>query len=166
MFFFNICPPRVADGCFGIGGLDRRLGGRYRPRLRPPVLGASSPALLGTIASVGPDPCAAGSEPVTSWAPAPAWATASRCFSRFVAAWSLVTQATSSAAVRIITTAPDQSTFTRVGPVSSALRLCPDIGTRGLDPDGPEPPDGACDGPTVEPPAGRALLGALVNGAS
>jgi hypothetical protein len=77
-----------------------------------------------------------------------------------------------------------------VGPASSALRLClnnkqarqnkkwdhqsqkigrknyPDMGTKGLDSGRPEPPDGACDGPTVEPPAGRALLGALVSGAS
>jgi hypothetical protein len=40
------------------------------------------------------------------------------------------------------------------------------MGTRGLDPGRPEPPNGACDGPTVEPPAGRALLGALASGAS
>jgi hypothetical protein len=77
-----------------------------------------------------------------------------------------------------------------VGPASSALRLClnnkqahqnkkwdhqsqkigqktyPDMGTKGLDPSRSEPPDGACDSPTVEPPAGRVLLGALASGAS
>jgi hypothetical protein len=40
------------------------------------------------------------------------------------------------------------------------------MGTRGLDPGGPEPPDGTCDGPTIKPPAGRVLLGALAGGAS
>jgi hypothetical protein len=40
------------------------------------------------------------------------------------------------------------------------------MGTRGLGPDGPEPPDGTCDGPTIEPPTGWALLGALAGGAS
>jgi hypothetical protein len=74
--------------------------------------------------------------------------------------------------------------------MSSALRLClsdkqmrqnkkwdhqswktgqktyPDRGTRGLDLSRPEPPGGAYDGPTIEPPAGRVLLGALANGAS
>jgi hypothetical protein len=40
------------------------------------------------------------------------------------------------------------------------------MGTRGLDPGRLEPPDGAYDGPTVEPPAGQALLGALASGAS
>jgi hypothetical protein len=40
------------------------------------------------------------------------------------------------------------------------------MGTRGLGPGGLEPPDGVCDGPTVEPPAGRALLGALAGGVS
>jgi hypothetical protein len=110
--------------------------------------------------------------------------------SRSVVAWYLATQAASSAAVRIITAVPDLSAFTGVGPASSALRLClnnkqahqnkkrdhqsrkigrktyPDMGTRGLDPGRPEPPDGACDGPTVEPPAGRVLLGALASRAS
>jgi hypothetical protein len=38
--------------------------------------------------------------------------------------------------------------------------------TRFLDPGRPEPPDGACDGPTVEPPTGRVLLGALASRAS
>jgi hypothetical protein len=40
----------------------------------------------------------------------------------------------------------------------------PDKGTRGLDRGRPVPPGGACDGPTVEPPVGRVLLGALANG--
>jgi hypothetical protein len=40
------------------------------------------------------------------------------------------------------------------------------MGTRGLDPGRLEPLDGACDGPTVEPPTGRALLEALASGAS
>jgi hypothetical protein len=40
------------------------------------------------------------------------------------------------------------------------------MGTRGLGPSGPEPPDGACDSPTIEPPVGRALLGALAGEAS
>jgi hypothetical protein len=74
--------------------------------------------------------------------------------------------------------------------VSSALRLClnnkqarhnkkwdhqsqkigqktnPDMGPRGLDTGRPEPPDDTYDGPTIKPPAGRALLGALASGAS
>jgi hypothetical protein len=40
------------------------------------------------------------------------------------------------------------------------------MGSRGLDPGKPEPPDGTCDGPSVEPPIGRVLLGARVDGAS
>jgi hypothetical protein len=40
------------------------------------------------------------------------------------------------------------------------------MGTRGLDPDKPEPPGGTCDGPTVEPHVSRVLLGARANGAS
>jgi hypothetical protein len=40
------------------------------------------------------------------------------------------------------------------------------MGSRGLDPSPPEPPDGTCDGPSVEPPVGRVLLGARANGAS
>jgi hypothetical protein len=40
------------------------------------------------------------------------------------------------------------------------------MGTRGLDPGKPEPPDGTCDGPTVEPPVSRVLLGARADGAS
>jgi hypothetical protein len=40
------------------------------------------------------------------------------------------------------------------------------MGTRGLDPGKPEPPDGTCDGPTVEPPVGWVLLRARADGAS
>jgi hypothetical protein len=40
------------------------------------------------------------------------------------------------------------------------------MGTRGLEPGRPKTLDGACDGPTVEPPAGRVLLEALANRAS
>jgi hypothetical protein len=42
----------------------------------------------------------------------------------------------------------------------------PDMGTRGLDPGRPEPPGGTSDGPTVEPPIGRVLLRAWVDGVS
>jgi hypothetical protein len=40
------------------------------------------------------------------------------------------------------------------------------MGTRGLDSGRPEPPGDTCDGPTVEPPVGRVLLGARADGAS
>jgi hypothetical protein len=40
------------------------------------------------------------------------------------------------------------------------------MGTRGLDLGKPEPPDGTCDGPTVEPPVGRVLLRARADEAS
>jgi hypothetical protein len=40
------------------------------------------------------------------------------------------------------------------------------MGTKRLDPGRPEPPDGACDGHTIEPPAGLVLLRALASGAS
>jgi hypothetical protein len=40
------------------------------------------------------------------------------------------------------------------------------MGTRGLDLGKPEPPDGTCYGPTVEPPVGQVLLGARADGAS
>jgi hypothetical protein len=40
------------------------------------------------------------------------------------------------------------------------------MGTRGLDSGRPKPPGGTCDGPTVEPPVGRVLLGAWADGAS
>jgi hypothetical protein len=36
----------------------------------------------------------------------------------------------------------------------------------GLDPGKPEPPDNTCDGPSVEPPVGRVLLGARADRAS
>jgi hypothetical protein len=39
------------------------------------------------------------------------------------------------------------------------------MGIRGLDSGLPEPPDSLCEGPSVEPPVGRVLLGARVNGA-
>jgi hypothetical protein len=35
----------------------------------------------------------------------------------------------------------------------------------GLDSSLPEPPDGFCEGPSVEPPVGRVLLGARADGA-
>jgi hypothetical protein len=40
------------------------------------------------------------------------------------------------------------------------------MGTKGLDPGRPEPPNGTCDGPTVDPPVGRVLLGARADGVS
>jgi hypothetical protein len=40
------------------------------------------------------------------------------------------------------------------------------MGSRGLDPGLPELPDVTCDGPSVEPPVGRVLLGARADGAS
>jgi hypothetical protein len=39
------------------------------------------------------------------------------------------------------------------------------MGIRGLDSGLPEPPDGIYEGPSVEPPVGRVLLGARANGA-
>jgi hypothetical protein len=46
-----------------------------------------------------------------------------------------------------------------------AEQTYPEMGTKGLDPGPPETADGASGGPTVGPPAGRALLEALVSGA-
>jgi hypothetical protein len=40
------------------------------------------------------------------------------------------------------------------------------MGSRGLDLGPPEPPDGTCDGPSIEPPIDRVLLGAWADGAS
>jgi hypothetical protein len=40
------------------------------------------------------------------------------------------------------------------------------MGTMGLDSGRPEPPGGTYDGPTVEPPVSRVLLGARADGAS
>jgi hypothetical protein len=39
------------------------------------------------------------------------------------------------------------------------------MGSRGLDPGLPEPLDGTCEGPSVEPPVGQVLLGAQADGA-
>jgi hypothetical protein len=39
------------------------------------------------------------------------------------------------------------------------------MGIRGLDFGLPEPPDGICEGPSVEHPIGRVLLGAQADGA-
>jgi hypothetical protein len=39
------------------------------------------------------------------------------------------------------------------------------MGIRGLDSGLPEPPDGICEGPSVEPPVGRVLLEAQADGA-
>jgi hypothetical protein len=46
-----------------------------------------------------------------------------------------------------------------------AEQTYPEMGTKGLDPGPPETADGTCGGPIVGPPTGRALLGALVDGA-
>jgi hypothetical protein len=46
------------------------------------------------------------------------------------------------------------------------VRYLPDRGIRGLESSFPEPPDGFCEGPYVEPPIGLVLLGAWANGAS
>jgi hypothetical protein len=54
---------------------------------------------------------------------APALAAASLVLSRSVVAWYLVTQAASSAGIRIIKVAPDLSALTGVGVMSSALHL-------------------------------------------
>jgi hypothetical protein len=40
------------------------------------------------------------------------------------------------------------------------------MGSRGLDPGKPEPPDGTCEGPSIEPPVSWVLLGAWADGAS
>jgi hypothetical protein len=39
------------------------------------------------------------------------------------------------------------------------------MGIRGLDSGLPEPPDGLCEGPSIESPVGRVLLGAWADGA-
>jgi hypothetical protein len=86
--------------------------------------------------------------------------------------------------VHIIRAAPDLSALTGVIAASSTLRLWlsskqprqnkkrdnfvrkarrgtyPDKGIKGLDSGFPEPLDGFCDGPSVEPPVGLVLLGA------
>jgi hypothetical protein len=40
------------------------------------------------------------------------------------------------------------------------------MGSRGLDPGKPKPPDDTCDGPSIEPPVDRVLLRAWADGAS
>jgi hypothetical protein len=92
------------------------------PSSNPPAPGTSSLASPGT-ASVSSGPRVASPGPATSWALALALVTASLSLSRSIAACHLVTQAASSAGVRIIRAAPDLSALTGVGATSSALRL-------------------------------------------
>jgi hypothetical protein len=54
----------------------------------------------------------------------------------------------------------EQDDFVR----KAMLGTYPDMGIMGLDSGFPEPPDGFCEGPSVEPPIGLVILGARADG--